>query len=101
MDVACQPLLVVYEPTWAIGADAPAAADHVRGVVTRLKQWLTDHGAQRPAIIYGGTVTADNVGRFTAIDVLDGVGATRATLDEHGFVTIVRHVARAAVERPA
>ena len=101
VDVARQPLLVVYEPTWAIGADAPAAADHVRGVVTRLKQWLTDHGAQRPAIIYGGTVTADNVGRFTAIDVLDGVGATRATLDEHGFVTIVRHVARAGVERPA
>jgi len=48
------------------------------------EQWLTDTGAQRPAIIYGGTVTADNVGQFTAIDVLDGVGATRATLDEHG-----------------
>ena len=101
VDVTRQRALVVYEPTWAIGADAPAAADHVRGVVTRLKQWLTDNGAQRPAIIYGGTVTADNVGQFTAIDVLDGVGATRATLDEHGFVTIVRHVARASVERPA
>jgi triosephosphate isomerase len=101
VDVTCQPVLVVYEPTWAIGADAPATADHVRRVVTDLKQWLTDNGAQRPAIIYGGTVTAANVGQFTAIDVLDGVGATRAALDEHGFVTIVRRVARAGLERPA
>jgi triosephosphate isomerase len=98
LDISCQPALVVYEPTWAIGADAPAAADHVREVVTRLKEWLTDNGAQRPAIIYGGTVTADNVERFTEIDVLDGVGATRATLDEHGLMTIVRQVARAAAD---
>jgi triosephosphate isomerase (TIM) len=98
VDVTHQPVLVIYEPTWAIGAEAPAAADHVRGVVTRLKQWLTDNGAQRPTIIYGGTVTADNVGRFAAIDALDGVGATRATLDEQGFLTIVRHMARATFE---
>ena len=99
VDVSGRPVLVVYEPTWAIGADTPAAADHVRVVVTRLKQWLTDHGAQQPTIIYGGTVTADNVGEFTAIDVLDGVGATRGTLDENGFLTIVRQVARSGIER--
>ncbi|MBW3606834.1 MAG: triose-phosphate isomerase [Actinobacteria bacterium] len=101
VDVSYQPVLVVYEPTWAIGADAPAAADHVRSVVTRLKQRLTDRGAQRPAIIYGGTVTGDNVHRFTGIDVLDGVGATRATLDEREFVTIVRQVGRARPQRAA
>jgi triosephosphate isomerase len=92
---------VVYEPAWAIGADTPAAADHVRVVVTGLKQWLTDNGAQRPTIIYGGTVTPRNVGQFTAIDVLDGVGATRAMLNERGFLTIVRQVADAGIERPA
>jgi triosephosphate isomerase len=67
----------------------------VRTVVTRLKERLREKGAQRPAIVYGGAVTADNVGRFTAIDVLDGVGATRASLDTRQFVTIVEHVARA------
>ena len=100
VDVSRRRVLVVYEPAWAIGADTPAAAEHVRAVVTGLKRWLIDNGAQRPAIIYGGTVTADNVGQFTAIDVLDGVGATRGTLDEHGFLAIVRHVARAGGERP-
>ncbi len=95
VDVARSPVLVVYEPTWAIGADEPAAGDHVRKVVERLKERLSDKGLQRPQIIYGGTVNADNVGQFSAIDVLDGVGSTRGTLDEDGFVAIVRAVARA------
>lgn len=99
VDVARRPVVVVYEPAWAIGADEPAAAGHVRTVVARLKERLREKGAQRPAVIYGGTVTADNVGQFTAIDVLDGVGATRATLDARQFVTIVEHVARADMER--
>jgi triosephosphate isomerase len=99
VDVARRPVVVVYEPAWAIGADEPAAADHVRTVVTRLKKRLREKGAQQPAVIYGGTVTAANVGRFTAIDVLDGVGATRATLDARQFVTIVEHVARADMRR--
>jgi triosephosphate isomerase (TIM) len=95
VDVARRPIVVVYEPSWAIGADVPAAAGHVRAVVARLKERLREMGAQRPAVIYGGSVTADNVGAFTAIDVLDGVGATRATLDARGFMTIVEAVARA------
>jgi triosephosphate isomerase len=99
IDVADEPVVVVYEPTWAIGADVPATADHVRTVVARLKQRLREMGAQRPAVIYGGTVTAGNVGQFTAIDVLDGVGATRAALDARQFVTIVEHVARADMQR--
>ncbi|MDQ3850350.1 MAG: triose-phosphate isomerase [Actinomycetota bacterium] len=92
-------VVVVYEPTWAVGADEPAATDHVRAIVTRLKERLRERGAQRPEVVYGGTVTGASVGQFTAIDALDGVGATRATLDERQFVTIVRGVARAGAER--
>jgi triosephosphate isomerase len=99
VDVARQPVLVVYEPTWAIGAEMPAATDHVRNVVARVKERLRKKGAQQPAVIYGGSVTADNVGYFTAIDVLDGVGATRAALDAHQFMTIVEHVAGAEMWR--
>jgi triosephosphate isomerase len=99
VDVARRPVLVVYEPTWAIGVDAPAAADHVGAVAARLKERLREKGAQRPEVIYGGSVMADNVGQFTAIDVLDGVGATRATLDVRQFATIVEHVARADMRR--
>jgi triosephosphate isomerase (TIM) len=101
LDVASRPPLVVYEPTWAIGADEPAGAEHVEQLAVRLKQRLARKGAQRPTVIYGGTVSADNAGRFTAIDALDGVGATRGALDEDGFVAIVESVARADAAKRA
>lgn len=97
-DAAAHRVVVVYEPTWAIGADEPAGAEHVARVVARLKERLRERGAQRPTVIYGGTVTADNVDRFAAVEVLDGVGATRATLAEESFLEIVRRVARAGAE---
>lgn len=94
VDPSSDQVLVVYEPTWAIGADEAAAADHVRAVVEQLKRRLEELGASDPRVIYGGTVTADNVDRFAALDVLDGVGATRAGLDPETFLRIVDRVAR-------
>lgn len=85
-------VLVVYEPTWAVGADAPADTGHVREAVAHLKKRLTELSAGEGTIIYGGSVTADNVGRFIDIESLDGVGATRACLDEREFLRIVDRV---------
>jgi triosephosphate isomerase (TIM) len=89
-----QPLLV-YEPTWAIGADRPADPAHVAEMVARLKGRLRELGSGSPEVIYGGTVSDDNVERFASIEPLDGVGATRAGLDPRRFLGIVDRVAAA------
>ncbi len=94
-DLERRRVLVVYEPTWAIGGDRPADSRHVRGVVEQLKYRLGDLGAKRPEVIYGGTVNADNVDQFTGIDVLDGVGATRGSLEASELLRIVERVASA------
>jgi triosephosphate isomerase len=91
-----QRVLVVYEPTWAIGADDAASAEHVSGVVQQLKERLRRLGSSEPRVIYGGTVNRDNVERFARLEELDGVGATRAGLDPDGFLHIVDRVAEAA-----
>ena len=94
-DLGRQRVLVVYEPTWAIGGEEAAQAGHVRGVVEHLKDRLKAWGAAEPEVIYGGTVNADNVERFAGIELLDGVGATRAGLDAQEFLWIVDRVAEA------
>jgi triosephosphate isomerase len=71
----------------------------VEQLAVRLKRRLAEMGAQRPAVIYGGTVTADNAGRFAAIGALDGVGATRAALGDDGLLAIAQSVARAGAAR--
>ena len=92
LDLERQRILVVYEPTWAVGAEQAAEAGHVRELVEHLKDRLAAWGASRPEVIYGGTVNADNVEALTAIESLDGVGATRAGLDPEQFLGIVDHV---------
>jgi hypothetical protein len=46
-------------------------------------------GTRRPAVIYGGRVTEQNVDDLIELEALDGVGATRASLDADTFLTIV------------
>ena len=99
VDLREQRALVVYEPVWAVGSDEAAEADHVRDVVAQLKRRLTELGAERPEIVYGGTVNTGNVEELTRVDGLDGVGATRAGLDAEEFLRIVDRVWRAGVER--
>ena len=43
--------ILAYEPVWAIGAAEPAGAQHVRGVVARMKAELPDG----VTVIYGGS----------------------------------------------
>lgn len=50
------PLLVAYEPAWAIGMDQPASAEHVVATTTAIRSWLDERPALRGTpIIYGGS----------------------------------------------
>lgn len=80
---------VVYEPTWAVGSDRPADVDYVRRLVEHLKCRMSAAGIDRPEVIYGGTVTPQNARQFAALEMLDGVGATRAGLEAGKFLALV------------
>jgi triosephosphate isomerase (TIM) len=86
-------VLIVYEPAWAIGADCAADAEHVHEMAAGLKDLLRRLGAGEPEVLYGGTVKKENIEQFARLDVLDGVGATRASLDAHGFLAMIDRMA--------
>ena len=89
VDVASRRTLVVYEPSWAIGAEEAAPAEHVGAVVDHVKTVLRDLGTRTPTVIYGGTVAEQNIDELARLEVLDGVGATRASLEARTFFSIV------------
>ncbi|HEX2052946.1 MAG TPA: triose-phosphate isomerase family protein [Actinomycetota bacterium] len=95
IDASKHRVLVVYEPTWAVGAERPADVAYVREVVTYLKARMADVGIPDPVVIYGGTVTAGNVKQFADLEVLDGVGATRASLLCEHFLAMVDELSAA------
>ncbi len=61
-----------------------------------VKDVLVDMGVRAPGVLYGGTVAEESIEELARLGVLDGVGATRSSLDPERFLRIVEAVARAA-----
>lgn len=71
------PVLVAYEPDWAIGAADPAPTVHVAEVARRLRAWLARYPGS--SLIYGG---AAGPGTYRdLVDVVDGLGLGRRVHD--------------------
>ena len=87
-------LVIAYEPVWAIGtgknargADAAAMAEAVRSAVRRTG-WTDDQVAHLP-VLYGGSVTAANIGEFLAEPSIDGALVGGASLKPDEMAGIV------------
>lgn len=78
--------IVAYEPVFAIGtgqADSPENADKVAKAIKEKS------GVEY--ILYGGSVTGENVNRFTQMPSIDGVLVGGASLDAEKFMQIVEN----------
>ncbi|MEO5941573.1 MAG: triose-phosphate isomerase, partial [Candidatus Limnocylindrales bacterium] len=82
--LAAARLVIAYEPVWAIGtgrnalgSDAAAMAEAVRAALVRLG-W--GQAAADVPILYGGSVTAANIGEFLAEPSIDGALVGGASL---------------------
>ncbi|WP_067477657.1 triose-phosphate isomerase [Actinomadura hibisca] len=74
------PLIVLYEPAWTIGADAPADAAHVATVTGALRR-LCDERSGPARLLYGGAVEPGTYRAMVPHAPLDGVALGHAALD--------------------
>jgi len=82
-------VVVAYEPVWAIGAGARAAApSHVTEVHLAIRRWLDGLGASATPVLYGGSVDQTNAPDLLATPAVDGVFVGRSALDPAAFVAI-------------
>ncbi|MDF2442918.1 MAG: L-erythrulose 1-phosphate isomerase [Subtercola sp.] len=84
------PVVVAYEPVWAIGADEPAPAAYVREVAAELKRRLA---ASRPGsrLLYGGTA---GPGVYTALaPAVDGLFLGRRAHDPAALAAVLAEMA--------
>lgn len=85
-------LVIAYEPVWAIGTGknaTPEQAEEVhRFIREHLQQVFGNEGAE-VAILYGGSVTPENVGQLLSQPNIDGVLVGGASLDPEKFFRIV------------
>ncbi len=77
--------IVAYEPIDAIGSGHPDDPNHVESVVTFFKE-----KKNIPFVLYGGSVTSDNVFSYTGKPLIDGVLVGGASLDPMSFSEIIQ-----------
>jgi triosephosphate isomerase len=83
-------LVLAYEPVWAIGTGRTASPAEAQSVHATLRARLAEAGAGDVAVLYGGSVKADNaVALFAAADI-DGGLIGGASLKAAEFLAIAR-----------
>ena len=88
------PFVIAYEPVWAIGSGEAATAEQAEQVCSTLRARLAELRGEDEAtttrILYGGSVTSQNVAGFLRQANIDGALVGGASLDSQEFSRIVQ-----------
>ena len=92
---AAAPLVIAYEPVWAIGTGltaTPQIAEDAHKIIR--SQIAQSHGAALAAstrILYGGSVKPDNAASLCCLEDIDGALVGGASLQPRSFADIIRN----------
>lgn len=90
-------IVVAYEPIWAIGAGEAATGEQAQEMCQLVRRQLADlfgeGAAERVSVLYGGSVSPDNIEKFVSQPDIDGALVGGASLSSDQFVEIVRSTA--------
>ncbi len=87
-------LIIAYEPVWAIGTGKSATSKQANETVGFIRHNIAklydEEIAQEMRILYGGSVTADNITEFVQQSEIDGALVGGASLKADQFLSIVK-----------
>jgi triosephosphate isomerase len=89
-------IVIAYEPVWAIGTGkvaTSAQAQEVHAFIRGILKGLYGSAANDIRILYGGSVTKDNIGELIAMEDIDGALVGGASLKSDGFLGIIQKIA--------
>lgn len=95
VDLADKSFMVAYEPVWAITGSGsgesclPADVDDIHGWI---RQELRQYTSETVPVLYGGSVTPENVVSYVSLETVDGVLVGSASTHVGSLVSLVQVV---------
>jgi triosephosphate isomerase (TIM) len=83
------PLMIAYEPVWAIGSGKQPTMDELAEIVAAIKKYSTMIYNKSIPVLYGGSVTAENIGMVKKVAGIEGVLIGSASTDFNSLQKIV------------
>lgn len=90
-------IIIAYEPIWAIGTGRPATGEQANKTIGFIRHHIAEEQgksiAQDLRILYGGSVTEENITEFVKQPEIDGALVGGASLKASEFLSIVKQTA--------
>lgn len=88
------PLVIAYEPVWAIGTGLTPTLEEVAEVHNYIRKLFSANSSNIPPILYGGSVTPDNISSLIEIDSVAGCLVGGASLKTESISALALAVSR-------
>jgi len=86
-------IVIAYEPVWAIGTGknaTPIEAEEVHRFIRNIIGDIYGEVCNNTKILYGGSVTPDNIGELIGMEDIDGALVGGASLKSEGFIGMIK-----------
>lgn len=84
--------MIAYEPMWAIGTGIPCDPQEVFEAISFIKSYISSEYFSDVAVLYGGSVDADNVLSYTTVGGADGVLVGSVSTKFVDFQALLAHM---------
>ncbi len=85
-------ILIAYEPVWSVGKGIYPNIDYIENNITTIKNYLLDNYEVNVKVVYGGSVSLENINILKDSDLVDGVMISSNALDTTNLKKIVEYI---------